>query len=266
MLYVAYLDEFGHVGPFVARTHPQHNDSPVFGLAGMLLPADQIRNFATAFYQLKCRLLRFEIARAGVHPARWEKKGAALFTTQNVTTYPELRRTTFRLVNHLQRVGGHLLFVGVEKRRDPRRHDPKRLYLAVLRETLKRLNHFGDERDSDVLLVMDEHPERHEVITQACMTMYGHDDCQRILEPPFAVESHRYQTCQCADWVSGLIGRWTAYQSQPEMYADWAWTQQYFGTRLHGAAVRSGIRRIDSQSLLASMDVGALSDDAPLKK
>lgn len=38
MLYFAYLDEFGHIGPYVARDDPAYNDSPVFGLGGMILP------------------------------------------------------------------------------------------------------------------------------------------------------------------------------------------------------------------------------------
>ena len=33
MIYIAYLDEFGHVGPYISRSDPRHNDSPVFGFA-----------------------------------------------------------------------------------------------------------------------------------------------------------------------------------------------------------------------------------------
>ena len=33
MTYFAYLDEFGHVGPYVTRTDPKFRESPVFGLA-----------------------------------------------------------------------------------------------------------------------------------------------------------------------------------------------------------------------------------------
>ena len=29
MTYIAYLDEFGHIGPYVARNDRRHNDSPV---------------------------------------------------------------------------------------------------------------------------------------------------------------------------------------------------------------------------------------------
>lgn len=38
----AYLDEFGHNGPYISRDHKQYNTSPVFGLAGFLMPEAQV--------------------------------------------------------------------------------------------------------------------------------------------------------------------------------------------------------------------------------
>ena len=35
--YFAYLDEFGHIGPYVSRADARHNGSPVFGLAGTII-------------------------------------------------------------------------------------------------------------------------------------------------------------------------------------------------------------------------------------
>ena len=64
MTYFAYLDEFGHIGPYVSRQDPRHNDSPVFGLAGFVLPSEQVRGFGTWFFQRKCELLAFEIERS----------------------------------------------------------------------------------------------------------------------------------------------------------------------------------------------------------
>ena len=87
MTYFAYLDEFGHIGPYVSRQDPRHNDSPVFGLAGFILPSEQVRGFGTWFFQRKCELLAFEIDRGGKHPAQWEKKGSSLYTVTNVTRY-----------------------------------------------------------------------------------------------------------------------------------------------------------------------------------
>jgi hypothetical protein len=54
MHYVAYLDEFGHIGPYVSRQHSKYNDSPVFGLGGFLIPVEEVREFAIYFYKLKC--------------------------------------------------------------------------------------------------------------------------------------------------------------------------------------------------------------------
>ena len=54
---IAFLDEFGHGGPFVARSDKRFNQSPVFGLAGYVMPHTQVRGFATFFFQLKANLL-----------------------------------------------------------------------------------------------------------------------------------------------------------------------------------------------------------------
>ena len=63
MTYFAYLDEFGRTGPYVGRAHPRYNESPVFGLAGFVLPSREVRGFGTWFFQRKCELLGFEIDR-----------------------------------------------------------------------------------------------------------------------------------------------------------------------------------------------------------
>ena len=67
MTYFAYLDEFGHIGPYLGRQHPRHNDSPVFGFAGLVLPVNEVRGFGTWFFQRKCHLLDFELERSGEH-------------------------------------------------------------------------------------------------------------------------------------------------------------------------------------------------------
>jgi hypothetical protein len=44
---------------------------------------------------------------------------------------------------------------------------------------------------------------------------------RRIIEPPFQVESERYQTCQCADWLCGLVGRVGAIKHVPTNGLTW---------------------------------------------
>ena len=140
--YLAYLDEFGHIGPYVGRDDPKHRTSPVFGLAGYVLPADQVRWFATWFFKRKCELLDFEIRRSGKQAAVWEKKGSSLYTVKNVQRYPAVRSFTYRMFKELHALGGVVFYVGMEKTLPLRQHNPKRLYTAVFREAIKRLDDF----------------------------------------------------------------------------------------------------------------------------
>lgn len=243
LLYFAYLDEFGHIGPYVARDDPKYNDSPVFGLGGMILPYDQVRSFSTWFYQLKCRLLEWEIQQSGQHPSTWEKKGSALFTTKNVTTYQEVRRATNRLLLHIRSVGGHVFYVGLQKNRPVAEFNAQGLYLTVLGEAMKRLNQYAAAHDAEMIIVMDEHQDRDAILTRASQAMYGGPaPRRRIIEPPFQVESERYQTIQCADWLCGLLGRIGAYQARPDEWGEMIWSQTYFQDRVDTAAARSSIR------------------------
>lgn len=246
LTYVVYLDEFGHIGPYISRTDPRHNDSPVFGLAGFALPIDEIRGFGTWFYQRKQELLKFEIHRSGEHPATWEKKGASLYTAKNVTKYPELRRFTFRLFSKIDSLGGFLFHVGGTKPFPPEEHNPNQLYRDVLREAIKRLDqHCTDDCDphENFILTLDEHDQRDALITQAAIAMYNPaEPRRRLIEPPFQVESHRYQTMQAADWIAGLVGRFGAVWKAPKEYPENEIFRTYFEDRFNQNSVRSGIR------------------------
>lgn len=246
MTYIAYLDEFGHIGPYVARDHTRHNDSPVFGLAGYIMPVEAVRGFGTWFFQRKCQLLDFEIQRSGEHPAVWEKKGSSLYTVTNVERYPELRQTTFRLLNKIRSLHGRIFYVGIRKTADPETHDANAMYESVLAEAIGRLDQFcrDDHTPSErFLLALDEHPLRAELLTEAARGMYGGTEPRRqLIEPPFQLESHRYQTAQAADWIAGLVGRLAAYWKEPESWAENVMFRRYFEHRLSGLQVRSGVR------------------------
>ena len=90
---VAYLDEFGHVGPYISTMHKKFKDHPLFGYAGIVLLEDAIRPFGAKFEQVKARQFRSEIVKTGKHPRRWEKKGAEMFT-------PARPRNTKRVEHH----------------------------------------------------------------------------------------------------------------------------------------------------------------------
>ena len=125
-------------------------------------------------------------------------------------------------MNQIRKQGGFVIYVGVHKHNDVARHNANRLYLSVLKETMKRLNQtcLEDHHPAeDFLLVMDEHDSRADLVTEAARAMYNAIDPRTaLIEPPFQAESYRYQTLQAADWLAGLIGRLTAYEAEPADY------------------------------------------------
>lgn len=244
--YFVYLDEFGHIGPYVARNHPQYNTFPVFGFGGIVIPADQVRGFSSWFYKLKCNLLSFEINRDGIPSFRWEKKGAALYTTQNVLRYKELRQATFRMLNKIHNVGGFVFYVGMEKNAVPGDHLPNHMMFSVLRAAIRKLDQFCVEKDANFVVFLDHREEkvlREAVVGVTQQEMYGQNPKRTLLEAPTQVESHLYQAMQAADWMCGLIGRLESFRTRPDEYQDWSWSEKYFGQRIKAVSIRSGVRK-----------------------
>ena len=247
MTFFAYLDEFGHVGPYISPIHPTYKESPVFGLAGFVLPSEEVRGFGTWFFQRKCQLLDFEITRSGEHPALWEKKGSRLYTAANVTKYVELRKLTNRLLNKIDTLGGFVFYVGLRKTAVPSAHNPKQLYAGVFLEAIKRIDDFCKydyNPPHNFFLILDEHTQRSALITAAAQHMYARQNRRRhLIEPPIHLESHRYQTLQAADWIAGLVGRLGAVWADPTAYPQNNVFRHYFENRLNRISRRSGIRR-----------------------
>ncbi len=248
MTYIAYLDEFGHIGPYISNNHEKHNTHPVFGLGGIVIPADKAREFATFFFQLKSRLLDFEIKKSGTHPAKWEKKGAQLYTTKNVLKYIELRKATNRIINKVRNIGGYIFYVGQMKKFD---QDSKKLYQFMLKETIKRLDEECQSRNNNLLIIIDEQENsaknrnssmRAHIVEAAAISMFGEENRKSLIEPPIAAESHLYQNLQCADWICGLIGRMAHYQVEPDVKSEFEWVDRYFKARIQQAQKRSSVR------------------------
>jgi len=234
MLYFAYLDEFGHDGAFLSRSDPRYKTSPVFGLGGFVLPSSSVRSFSTFFFKLKNNLLDFEIQRASANPYEWEKKGAALFTVKNIKKYPPLRRATFRIFNRIKMERGFTFHLGMEKKYPPSTHNSDKIYSAVLRRSINKLNDFCTPNNDEIFIIIDqsENNRRKKILQTSCRTMFGGDHCKNLIEPPVQAESHLYQTLQCADWLCGLYGRLAAYKALPQEYQEFEIFEKYFSTRL----------------------------------
>ena len=246
MTYIAYLDEFGRIGPYAPRSHPGHNDSPVFGLAGFIMPVEAVRGFGTWFFQRKWEFLNFEIQRSGKHAAVWEKKGLSLSTVTNVMRCPEPWQTTFRLLNKVWSLRGRVFYYGIRNTAKPKTHNANALYESVLAEAIRRLDQFFRDDHTPAerfLLALDEHPLRAELLTETAREMYGGAEPRRqLIESPFQLESHRYQTAQVVDWIAGSVGRLAAFWTEPEVWAENAVLRRYFERRLSGVQAPSGVR------------------------
>ena len=248
MTYFACPDEFGHICPCVGRNDPRHKESPVFGLAGFVLPSNGVRSFGAWFVRRKCDLLlpAFEIMRSGKHAALWEKEGASLYPVTDVSRYPGLRGFANRLYDKFGTLGGFVFYAGIRNTALPRAHSPNRLCARVFPEAIKRTGGVCGEDFNpaeNFVLLLGEHEQRSSLLAEAPRGMYArHGRRRHLIEPPFHLESHRYQTLQAADWTAGLVGRLGAVLTKPAAWPENVVIRRYFGRRPSLVSLRSGIR------------------------
>ncbi len=250
MLYIVYLDEFGHIGPYISHNDPKHKTHPIFGLGGFVLPSDQVRNFSTFFFKLKQQLFgKFDIPQAEkkarekgdtFHIARWEKKGSQLYSANNVNKYRQLRTATNRLLNTIEKSGGFTFYVGEAKKKG-NEHNSQQTYYSCLKEVIKRLNLEFERTNDQFIIILDEHQDRAKIVENASITMFA-DGRYNLIEAPFQVESHLYQTIQCADWLCAILGKLSFYDCEPESKPDYSCFQKYFEDRIKKSQKRSNIR------------------------
>ena len=252
MHYFVYLDEFGHIGPFISRRHEQYKSSPVFGLGGIVLPIQEVRNFSVFFYQRKLQLLNYEISKSKEHPSKWEKKGSALYTEKNVTKYYELRLATYRIINKIDAIRGFVFYTGIEKDFPSPEHKPEALYVSVLKDAIRKLNTHFTSINSTFSLFLDaidsDEPSakrkfRLSGIEAAGKEMFGLAPQYSLLEPPYQLESQIYQNLQCADWFCGLFNRICSWRVSPGEYPDFKCFEIYFGARLDAITKSSTLRK-----------------------
>lgn len=242
MLFV-YLDEFGHIGPFVSRLSKAHNESPVFGLAGMILPESGIRTFGAKFLHLKEYMFAPEIEKSRKISATWEKKGVDIFRPKAIQKYRSLRDGGFRLLSIVDECGGKVFYSGREKFTGATDGNSVGLYKTILAETIRRLDKLCTLHGANFSLVVDEHSARKELLECAAKTMYGRQPARHLVSPPFEVESYLNQHIQAADWIAAIVGRLWAFEVCPDQYMDHAQFSSYYWDRLHRISTHSTVLR-----------------------
>ena len=105
-------------------------------------------------------------------------------------------------------------------------------YDHAMKQLIQRVNWELPDGEN-LLMVLDKQceKERVEIFAGAAAFMFSSEDATKLVETPMEVESHLYQTVQCADWICAILGRIAAYKYDSN-FAEYKWALKYFGDRL----------------------------------
>lgn len=238
-LHVVFLDEFGHIGPFISRTDEKYKTSPVFGMAGFMVDSRNVRELSNWFHKLKCEKFSSEIEESGTHPGQWEKKGNQLFTPAKIY---KSKRLGFVLINKIKSAGGKIIYQGIEKYELPDKSNASGMYKTVLNRTIRSIESRFSSENEHYAIILDQHNDRSKFIIGAMKTMFSRDDgAYGLIEPPYQVESHLYPSVQMADWISSIVGSLWNYKLLPDQFPEDVWAEKYFETRINSAITHSSV-------------------------
>lgn len=240
---IAYLDEFGHVGPYLGHDHPRFNQHPIFGYAGFVVPAGQARQVGASFKRAKRQLFKTEIDLSAT-PSQWERKGSEYFSTGSIAKRPEQVRVFNALLRELYAAHGQLFYYGDQKQEGTLKQtgiDSTEITRRALREAVNRLCTHAERQGEEILLIMDsiEDKARKEVVAE----MYAHifnrsrkhherPEMLRIVEAPLHIESKLNNGIQFADWICALTARISHWQMVGD--SPFGWAPEKFGDTLRG--------------------------------
>lgn len=235
---VAYLDEFGHVGPYVCPEHKKFFHHPIFGYAGYVIPASNSREMGATFKHAKMQLFKTPIEKSQ-HPNQWERKGSEFFSSGSIKNHPEQARVFKSLVRKLKRLDGKIFFYGDEKQKGTKKEtnkDALSITEEALRETINRLCTYAESKDSDIIILMDQITDstRKELAAKMYAHIFGrsrpendHPEMKRIIDAPLHIESDLNSGIQFADWICALMSRVSHWQFVDD--SEFSWAPNIFG-------------------------------------
>ena len=147
-----------------------------------------------------------------------------------------------RVLNKLRDLGAEVVFYGQEKPRggpSEIQESNAQRYDHAMKQLIKRIS--WDLPDGEnLLMILDKQGDRErlEIYAGVASFMFSNEHAKRLIEPPMEVESHLYQTVQCADWICALLGRIAAYKFDPA-FEEFRWAPEYFGGRLASITSKS---------------------------
>lgn len=235
---LAYIDEIGEPGAFIAPDHPRFHTSPSFGYAGFIIPSDQARNFGAIFAREKRARFSRELAAAS-NPGRWEAKGADFFRPDTPQNRPENLRVFGSLVRDCTRLGGHLFYYADEKPLGTPKQtalDPVSRERDAMRETLNRIARHSATQGEQVMVLIDSINEKTRSARVADMYAHifartaDHEEMSAIIEPPMHLDSVLSSNIQFADWIAAYVTRAIDYQLLEHSRYTWVPRESLAGT------------------------------------
>jgi hypothetical protein len=234
---LAYIDEIGEPGPYVAKDHAKFNTNPVFGYAGLVVPDAGARRLGEIFTHEKRTLFAREIE-AAEHPGRWERKGSDIFTANAWTSHRSQVRVFRGLIGRLGTLGGRVFYYADQKEKGTRnqvRMDDQEREASAMRETMNRLCRYAEQQEDNLLVLMDQVNEKERYRRTAAT--YAHvfarskdwQEMKRVVEPPMHIDSALSSNIQLADWIAAAVSRAIDYQLEPN--SRFAWIPSALGER-----------------------------------
>jgi len=232
-MYLLYADEFGHDGVY-DPADPNRRHHPLFGLAGLVITAENWRVLDRRYLGLKRHFFRHEIVRQGVRAERFEPKELDVGNRRDV-------RFTHGLFDVLDDVGAVVFAYGVKKP-IAFAHDSAATYgsttQALMRAYERYIRSRGGTRHKAVM-VIDRRQEKRDVEVLASAQSYlfsAHSDVaggfDRLIESPMLVRSEWHHGIQIADNLCRVIGRVFRYRLDRAGQAKWARFDAAFGPRI----------------------------------
>lgn len=209
-MYLLYLDEFGHPGPYVP-TDKRYQHHPLFGFAGFAIPGDRWRDFDRSYLRLKCRLYKKEIARAqvlqGIRAERFEPK--QLKDRRDV-------RFVSLVMDLVGKNNGCVFAHGCLKKSTPKTHSYEGLYNSLMQAVLRSFEKYLRDKAGKGLgrgvVIMDRRHEAQNgrVLASAQSHLFSDPVFRqpdvRIVEIPLLVPSEWHHGVQAADGIGRAIG------------------------------------------------------------
>lgn len=210
LMYILYLDEFGHPGPYVP-TDKRFQHHPLFGFAGFVIPGDKWRDFDRSYFRLKRRLYKREIARAQVlHGTRAER-----FEPKRLKDRRDIRFISL-VMALIGKSNGCIFARGCVKKSTPKSHSYDGLYNGLMQVTLRAFEKYLRDKAGKArgrgIVIMDRRHESQNVRVLASAQSYLFSDLMfrqpdvRVTEIPLLVPSEWHHGVQAADGIGRAIG------------------------------------------------------------